>query len=164
MNNKIQGIITAIYDWLDANPAFKVITQASHFCSTDKFLSCAAELHSLLTQARILLNEFSEHIEKINLCLLKLNEEISRDVSKKRITEEELKLLLKDNNIQVTITDLLIVAKRLRRLVRSKDIAKHINDGRLLEDTETISDLILAKYEHLDVEINRSKKREVFYE
>ena len=164
MNNKIQGIITAIYDWLDSNPAFKVITQASHFCSTDRFLQHRAELHFLLTKARTLLNEFSDHIEKINLCLINLQKEIDLDVSKKRITEEELKLLLKDNSIQVKITDLLIVAKRLRRLVRSKDIAKHINDGRLLENTETISDLILAKYEHLDVEINQSKKREVFYE
>ena len=146
MTNKIQEIITAIYDWLDANPAFKVITQASHFCSTDKFLSCVAELHSLLTQARILLNEFSEHIEKINLCLLKLNEEISRDVSKKRITKEELKLLLKDNSIQVKITDLLIVAKRLQRIVNSKGHELKNSNPMAFEDIKTLSNLIITKF------------------
>ena len=146
MSGKIQEVITSIYDWMDSNQAFKVINKATHFCSTDRFLYHTSELHSLLTKARILLNEFSEHVEKINLCTLKLHEEIDSKVSKKCITEEALKLLLKDKNIQVKIKDLLIVAKRLQKKLNSKDRELKTINPMTLEDAKTLSSWIITKF------------------
>ena len=129
MNNNIQEIITSIYDWFDANLAFKVVSKASHFCSTENFLYHSAELHSLLIQARTILNGFSDHIEKVNLCLINLNGEINREVSKKRITKEQLDLLLRDDTSQIKIKDLLIIA--YSREIEFYDLKIHQSVGRI---------------------------------
>jgi len=147
MNNNIQEIITSIYDWFDANPAFKVVSKSSHFCSTENFLYHSAELHSLLIQARTILNDFSDHIEKVNLCLINLNGEINREVSKKRITKEQLDLLLRDDTSQIKIKDLLIIAKRLQRFAGNTTGEKLKNSHQMFfEDVITLSNLIIKKF------------------
>jgi len=152
MNNNIQEIITSIYDWFDANPAFKVVSKSSHFCSTENFLYHSSELHSLLIQARTILNSFSDHIEKVNLCLINLNGEIDREVSKKRITKEQLDLLLKDGSSQIKIKDLLIIAKRLQRFAGNTAGEKLKNSNPMFsEDVITLSNLIITKFgEHCE--------------
>ena len=152
MNNNIQEIITSIYDWFDANPAFKVVSKASHFCSTENFLYHSSELYSLLIQARTILNGFSDHIEKVNLCLINLNGEIDREVSKKRITKEQLDLLLRDGSSQIKIKDLLIIAKRLQRFAGNTAGEKLKNSNPMFsEDVITLSNLIITKFgEHCE--------------
>ena len=152
MNNNIQEIITSIYDWFDANLAFKVVSKASHFCSTENFLYHSSELHSLLIQARTILNSFSDHIEKVNLCLINLNGEIDREVSKKRITKEQLDLLLRDGSSQIKIKDLLIIAKRLQRFAGNTAGEKLKNSNPMFsEDVITLSNLIITKFgEHCE--------------
>jgi hypothetical protein len=147
MSNKIQGTVTSIYDWLDINPAFKIIDRASHYCSTERFLYHAAELHSLLTQARTILNSFSNSIEKIDLCLSKLHGEIDREVAKKRITKEQLDLLLRDGTVQIKIKDLLTIAKRLQRFAGNTTGEKLKNSNSMFfEDVITLSNLIITKF------------------
>jgi len=149
---KIQGIITSIYDWFDDNQAFRVVNKSSHYCSTENFLYHVAELHTLLIQARTILNGFSDHIEKVNLCLNKLHGEINREVSKKRITKEQLDLLLRDDTSQIKIKDLLIIAKRLQRIASNTTGEKLKNSNQMFfEDVITLSDLIITKFgEHCE--------------
>ena len=109
-------------------------------------------LHSLLIQARTILNGFSDHIEKVNLCLINLNGEIDREVSKKRITKEQLDLLLRDNTSQVKIKDLLIIAKRLQRIASNTTGVNLKNSNPMFfEDVITLSNLIITKFgEHCE--------------
>lgn len=156
-NNKIQAIITSIYDWLDCNAAFKVVNRGALFCKSERFHSNRNALRYLITDARELLAEFTGRVEKINACLIRMHKEIDDNVDKQLVTKKQLNLLLKDNDVQVKSKDLLIAAKCLKRVVNSQNYDEKINNDPLLQEADNLSNLILTKYEDLDTDSNQLK-------
>lgn len=89
----IRKFISQIYDWMTTNDDFDFIKNSINDCSSDDVFQRRCQLTEVLGRTRSLLNQFSEAIEEMDICIrqLKLAIEKEREIRKKAIVDKKLK-------------------------------------------------------------------------
>ena len=89
----IRKFISSIYQWATANDDFDFIKMSINDCCSDECVQLRYELEIVLKKTRVLLNQFSEAIDEMDVCIrqLKFAIEKEREIRKKAIVDKKLK-------------------------------------------------------------------------
>ena len=89
----IRKFISQIYDWMTTNDDFDFIKISINDCCSDECAHLRYELEIVLRKTRVLLNQFSEAIDEMDVCIRQLKTAIEkeREIRKKAIADKKLK-------------------------------------------------------------------------
>jgi len=87
----IRKFISSIYQWATANDDFDFIKMSINDCCSDECAHLRYELEIVLRKTRVLLNQFSEAIDEMDVCIrqLKFAIEKEREIRKKAIADKK---------------------------------------------------------------------------
>ena len=85
--------ISSIYQWMTTNADFDFIRLSIDDCSSDQCIQRRSQLESALRRTRLLLNQLSESLDEMDICIkqLKLSIEKERAIRKKAKIDKKLK-------------------------------------------------------------------------
>lgn len=85
--------ISSIYQWMTTNADFDFIRLSIDDCSSDQCIQRRFQLDKALKTTRLLLNQLSESLDEMDVCIrqLKLSIEKERAIRKKASAEKKLK-------------------------------------------------------------------------